>query len=148
MAIQHAIAGVARGSGGRSRRPGWRKPGQPSAGRYTDRTLAALVNELAAGPGPDAVLVLDDYHLVDSGAVHESVGWLVENLPPGVGLVVASRADPPLRLARWRRGGSWRNGRRAASHQAILDEGEGAFFEVVVGGVGDVAQRSLPGEHG
>jgi LuxR family transcriptional regulator, maltose regulon positive regulatory protein len=65
--------------------------------------VAALINELAADPGPDEVLlVLDDYHLVDSGPVHESVAFLLENLPPGLRVVVSSRADPPLPLARLR----------------------------------------------
>jgi LuxR family maltose regulon positive regulatory protein len=45
---------------------------------------------------------LDDYHLVDSGPVHESVAFLLENLPPGLRVVVSSRADPPLPLARLR----------------------------------------------
>src|SRR5439155_26612776 len=47
-------------------------------------------------------LVLDDYHLVDSGPVHESVAFLLESLPPGLRVVVSSRADPPLPLARLR----------------------------------------------
>src|SRR5215469_2042548 len=65
--------------------------------------VTALVNELAADPGPDEVrLVLDDYHLVDSGPVHESVAFLLENLPPGLQVVVSGRADPPLPLARLR----------------------------------------------
>ena len=65
--------------------------------------MTALINELAADPGPDEVLlVLDDYHLVDSGPVHESVAFLLENLPPGLRIVVSGRADPPLPLARLR----------------------------------------------
>ena len=65
--------------------------------------MTALINELAADPGPDEVLlVLDDYHLVDSGPVHESVAFLLENLPPGLRVVVSGRADPPLPLARLR----------------------------------------------
>src|SRR5215468_11261987 len=47
--------------------------------------VTALVNELAADPGPDQVLlILDDYHLVDSGPVHEWVAFLLENLPSGL----------------------------------------------------------------
>ena len=61
--------------------------------------MTALINELAADPGPDEVLlILDDYHLVDSGPVHESVAFLLENLPPGLRVVVSGRADPPLPL--------------------------------------------------
>jgi len=65
--------------------------------------VTALINELAADPGEDQVLlVLDDYHLVDSGSVHESVAFLLENLPPGLHVVMSSRADPALPLARLR----------------------------------------------
>jgi LuxR family maltose regulon positive regulatory protein len=76
--------------------------GAPSPGSFA-ALVTPLVNELAVDPGPDEVLlVLDDYHLVDSGPVHESVAFLLENLPPGLRVVVASRADPPLPLARLR----------------------------------------------
>ena len=76
--------------------------GPPLPGSF-ERLVTALINELAADPGPDEVLlVLDDYHLVDSGPVHESVAFLLENLPPGLRVVVSSRADPPLPLARLR----------------------------------------------
>jgi LuxR family transcriptional regulator, maltose regulon positive regulatory protein len=62
---------------------------------------AMLVNELAAGPD-EVVLVLDDYHLIQTQSVHESLGFLLEHLPASLRLVVASRADPPLPLARLR----------------------------------------------
>ena len=76
--------------------------GQQSS-RPAEGLVTALVNELAADPGPDEVLlVLDDYHLVDSGPVHEAVAFLLENLPPGLRVVVSGRADPPLPLARLR----------------------------------------------
>jgi LuxR family maltose regulon positive regulatory protein len=71
--------------------------------RSSEGLVTALINELAADPGPDEVLlVLDDYHLVDSGPVHESVAFLLENLPAGLRVVVSGRADPPLPLARLR----------------------------------------------
>ena len=75
----------------------------PPAPRSFDGFVTALINELAVQPGRDEVLlVLDDYHLVDSGPVHESMAFLLENLPPGLLLVVSGRADPPLPLARLR----------------------------------------------
>src|SRR6266566_537512 len=75
----------------------------PPPSRSFEGLVTALINELAADPGPDEVLlVLDDYHLVDSGPVHESVAFLLENLPPGLRVVVSGRADPPLPLARLR----------------------------------------------
>ena len=65
--------------------------------------VTALINELAAQPGEnEIVLVLDDYHLVDSRQVHASLTFLLEHLPPGLHLVLASRSDPPLPLARLR----------------------------------------------
>jgi len=75
----------------------------PPPPRSFEGLVTALINELAADPGPDEVLlVLDDYHLVDSGPVHESVGFLLEHLPPGLRVVVSGRADPPLPLPRLR----------------------------------------------
>jgi LuxR family transcriptional regulator, maltose regulon positive regulatory protein len=62
---------------------------------------AALVNELA-GVADQVVLVLDDYHLIQASSVHDSLAVLLEHLPPALRLVVASRADPPLPLARLR----------------------------------------------
>jgi len=63
--------------------------------------LTALVNELCSMPG-DVVLVLDDYHLIESSAVHEGTAFLLDHLPPQMHLGIATRADPPLPLARWR----------------------------------------------
>ena len=75
----------------------------PPAPRSFEGLVTALINELADQPGRDEVLlVLDDYHLVDAGPVHESVAFLLENLPPGLLLVVSGRTDPPLPLARLR----------------------------------------------
>jgi ATP/maltotriose-dependent transcriptional regulator MalT len=65
--------------------------------------VTALINELAADPDQDEILlVMDDYHLVDSGPVHDSVAFLLENLPPCLRVVLSGRADPPLPLARLR----------------------------------------------
>jgi len=65
--------------------------------------VTALVNELAAEPGGDDVLlVLDDYHVISSKAVHASVEFLLQHRPPGLVLVLASRADPPLAFSRLR----------------------------------------------
>ena len=73
----------------------------PSTPPALEAVVTALVNELASVPDP-LVLVLDDYHLIESPAVHESVVLLLEHLPAGLRLVMASRADPPLPLPRLR----------------------------------------------
>jgi LuxR family transcriptional regulator, maltose regulon positive regulatory protein len=74
--------------------------GPPSPGSF-DGLVTALINELA-GAAERAVLVVDDYHLIQAPPVHQSVEFLLEHLPDPLRLVVASRADPPLPLARWR----------------------------------------------
>jgi LuxR family maltose regulon positive regulatory protein len=71
---------------------------QPSS---FEAVVAALVNELA-GVTEEAVLVLDDYHLIQAPPVHQSVEFLLGHQPACLRLVLASRADPPLPLARLR----------------------------------------------
>ncbi len=66
-----------------------------------DVILTDLLNEIAAIP-TDCVLVLDDYHLVDSQQVDQAVAFLVEHLPPQMHLAIATREDPQLPLARLR----------------------------------------------
>ena len=66
-----------------------------------DAVLAALLNELGAR-ACDLVLVLDDYHAIDAREVHEAVAFLLDHRPETLHLVIASRADPPLPLARLR----------------------------------------------
>ncbi|HZD71992.1 MAG TPA: tetratricopeptide repeat protein, partial [Actinomycetes bacterium] len=73
----------------------------PPAPRSFEGLVTALINQLAAQPG-EVVLVLDDYHLVEAQVVHALLGFLLEHRPPGLRLVLASRADPPLGLARLR----------------------------------------------
>jgi LuxR family maltose regulon positive regulatory protein len=63
--------------------------------------LVALLNDLDAIPD-DVVLVLDDYHVIDARDVQDGVAFLLEHLPPQIHLVIASRTDPPLPLARLR----------------------------------------------
>src|SRR5450759_4467413 len=66
-----------------------------------EATLTALVNEVAAIPSA-VVLVLDDYHVLDASPVDDALAFLVEHLPPQVHLVIATREDPALPLARLR----------------------------------------------
>ena len=63
--------------------------------------LTALINELAALPRR-TVLVLDDYHLIEAQPIHDALTFLLRHLPPNVHLVIATREDPLLPLARLR----------------------------------------------
>jgi LuxR family maltose regulon positive regulatory protein len=123
---RYAVAALDRARPGLAGRVG------PPLARSFEGLVTALINELAADPGPDAVLlVLDDYHLVDSEPVHESVAFLLENLPPGLQVVVSGRADPPLPLARLRARGQLAELRAAdlrftgQEAAALLDETAG-----------------------
>jgi LuxR family maltose regulon positive regulatory protein len=66
--------------------------------------LPALVNELAALPAP-VVLVLDDYHVIRDHSCQDQITSFLSHLPATVQLVLVTRADPPLRLARLRAAG-------------------------------------------
>ncbi|MFN2222349.1 MAG: hypothetical protein ACK2UH_07340, partial [Candidatus Promineifilaceae bacterium] len=63
--------------------------------------LTSLVNEITAVPD-DFILVLDDYHLIEERGVNEALVFLLEHLPPQMHLVIATREDPNLPLARLR----------------------------------------------
>ncbi|MDQ3397683.1 MAG: LuxR C-terminal-related transcriptional regulator [Deinococcota bacterium] len=63
--------------------------------------LTALLNEITA-IADKFVLVLDDYHVVDSPPVDHALAFVLEHLPPQLHLVIATREDPPLPLARLR----------------------------------------------
>jgi LuxR family maltose regulon positive regulatory protein len=63
--------------------------------------LASLVNDLDVAAG-ELVLVLDDYQFIRSQAVHEQVTFLLEHCPHSLHLLIATRSDPPLPLARLR----------------------------------------------
>ncbi|MGY1836069.1 LuxR C-terminal-related transcriptional regulator [Blastococcus sp. SYSU DS0510] len=67
----------------------------------TEAVLSSLLNDLAVLPH-DVVLVLDDYHLVEARDVQDGMAFLLEHLPPQLHLVIATRADPALPLARLR----------------------------------------------
>ena len=63
--------------------------------------LTTLVNELSS-ISDSFILVLDDYHVIDSQPVDQALTFLVDYLPRSIHLVIATREDPPLPLARMR----------------------------------------------
>jgi LuxR family maltose regulon positive regulatory protein len=64
-------------------------------------TLTSLINELAT-LSQETVLILDDYHMISEQAIHESLQFLLDHLPSCMHLLLASRSDPKLPLARLR----------------------------------------------
>jgi len=63
--------------------------------------LTALLNEIAVIP-EHFLLILDDYHSIDSQSVDQALSFLIEHQPPQMHLVIATREDPSLPLARLR----------------------------------------------
>lgn len=63
--------------------------------------VTALINQIEAQAG-DIVLVLDDYHAVKSPLIHDGVALLLSRIPRRMHVVIATRSDPPLPLARLR----------------------------------------------
>jgi LuxR family transcriptional regulator, maltose regulon positive regulatory protein len=63
--------------------------------------LSALLNEISAA-SHEFILVLDDYHLIDSKTIDQALTFLLEHLPTKMHLVIASREDPALPLSRLR----------------------------------------------
>ena len=93
--------------------------------------VTALINQVAGQPGDgETLLVLDDYHLIEAQPVHASVGFLVEHRPPALRLVLASRADPPLALARLRARGQLAEV-RAADLRCTTEEAAALLREAV-----------------
>jgi len=67
----------------------------------TKTILTHLINSLAENIGK-VILVLDDYHLISNPQIHEDFTFLIDNQPPALHIVLLTRADPPLPIARLR----------------------------------------------
>jgi LuxR family maltose regulon positive regulatory protein len=75
-----------------------RTPRPPSP----EAVLAVLISEVTGCGAREFALVLDDYHLITAESIHRGMTFLLEHLPSQMHLVLATRTDPPLPLARLR----------------------------------------------
>ncbi|MEZ4633689.1 MAG: LuxR C-terminal-related transcriptional regulator [Caldilineaceae bacterium] len=66
-----------------------------------ERLIEDLSPSLKASVAPP-ILVLDDYHRIQNPLIHESVSFLIQFLPSPLHVILLTREDPPLPLARWR----------------------------------------------
>lgn len=98
------------------------------AGSLDECFLPALVNALAALPRP-CVLVLDDLHEIAGAAVVDQLGWLLQQAPEPLRVVLATRTDPTLRLARARVSGALTE-LRAADLAFTLDEARALYEQM------------------
>ena len=78
------------------------RPSQPSP---IEQALTILINEITAVQR-DFAIVMDDYHVVQSEAVHKGVAFLLDHLPAKMHVIIGTRADPPLPLPRFRGNGT------------------------------------------
>jgi LuxR family maltose regulon positive regulatory protein len=107
--------------------------------------VRSLVNDLAR-VGSSLVLVLDDYQLITAAVCHQTLGWFLDHLPPAVHVVVSTRLDPPLALARMRAQGELaelRVGDLQFSHEeiyALLNDSMG--LQLATGDVARLAERT------
>ncbi len=74
---------------------------QTSQSPRHESILISLLNEISKIPN-ESILVLDDYHLVNSSEVDNALMFLLEHLPPQLHVVITTREDPNLSLARFR----------------------------------------------
>ena len=100
------------------------------AGQPVEAALVAVLNELSVRPD-DVVLVLDDYHLAESPSIRPDVAFLLERLPPQLRLVISTRADPTLPLARLRARGELTEVR--AADLRFTDDETSAFLAAATG---------------
>jgi LuxR family transcriptional regulator, maltose regulon positive regulatory protein len=103
--------------------------------------ITLLTNDLASHATGDVILVLDDYHVIDAEPIHRAMTFLVEHLPPNMHLVLATRADPPLPLARMRARGQLTEVR--ASDLRFSAAEAGMFLQGMMGF--DLSEEALVG---
>jgi LuxR family maltose regulon positive regulatory protein len=113
----------------------------PDVGQITEDLLASpqlpsptslltrLINAITAA-NVDLVLALDDYHLIEHDDIHEGIAFLLDHLPPSFHLLLSSRADPPLPLARLRATGAVTEVR--ATDLRFSVEEAGIFFREIM----------------
>lgn len=66
-----------------------------------EQLLIIFLNQIAQ-LNQQLTLILDDYHVIESPEIHQGMTFLIEHLPPNLQIILATRIDPPLPLARWR----------------------------------------------
>ena len=103
--------------------------------------LTHMINDIATSSEGFA-LILDDYHAIENVAIHNGMTYLLEHMPPRMHLVIATRTDPPLPLARLRGRGQL-NVFSAADLRFTFEETEAFFNEVMKLGISKLGIKAL-----
>ena len=126
-------------------------PGLASASRCVDglariptvRGVADRADQRSCRRSADEmVLVLDDYHVIETSSVHDSLSFLVEHAPKTMRVIVATRADPPLPIALLRGLGELTE-IRVAELRFTGDEAEALLREIVGSRLSDRDAKAL-----
>ena len=88
-----------------------------------ESVLTTLINDITAIPEA-FILILDDYHFIQDQSIHELIRYFLDHAPPQLHLVIATRADPPLNLARLRAYGQIAELRQADLRFSQAEAGE------------------------
>jgi LuxR family maltose regulon positive regulatory protein len=80
----------------------------PSGQRNLKIIITELINQLSDADSESITLVLDDYHLVTEESIHSTLAYLLDHIPATLQLVLVTREEPPLPLARYRARGQLR----------------------------------------
>ena len=109
------------------------------------RILPAVINTIVSS-GRECVLILDDYHLIGSPAIHSALVYLLEHLPENLRIAVGSRSDPPLPLARLRARGQLLEirtaGLRFTTEETVQFLNEVMQLELSAQGISVLAERT------
>jgi LuxR family maltose regulon positive regulatory protein len=116
-------------------------PPPPAPPPSPETIVDLLVSDLYQQAGREVVLVLDDYHLITTEALHQALAALVEHAPASVHLVIATRTDPALPLARLRARGQLSEVR--AAQLQFLPEETKTFLQAVMGLELEASERAV-----
>ena len=114
----------------------WRPPDQALWGFPESLPVDAIISSLLNENGPLAeeqplIVVLDDYHKIQSSVIHEALQFVLDFAGPGLRVILITREDPPLTLSRWRARGQLTE-IRAADLRFTPNEAEG-FLNHIMG---------------
>jgi LuxR family transcriptional regulator, maltose regulon positive regulatory protein len=73
------------------------QPGAPEM----ELLLTSIINELAS-ISKHIVIILDDYYVIENPSIHNTVSFFIDNVPSHIHIIISTRSDPPLPIARWR----------------------------------------------
>jgi len=99
-----------------------------SASIEAESFLTPLINEIAS-ISEHFILVLDDYHLIETQTIHNGLSFLLNYAPPQMHLVIASRSDLPFSITRLRAGGELNE--ISATDLRFTPEEAGQFFRQI-----------------